>query len=100
MKKRIHILHLKDINLLIRISILGDSLRAASILETLEKLCPNILILMVRRINLFRRRGDFDRVSSLYEQYIAATSEKKEITSSLAIKYARFCNKVWSSFLL
>lgn len=76
--------------------IAGDSLRAASILETLEKLCPNVLVLMVRRINLFRRRGDFDQVCSLYEQYINATAEKKEITSSLAIKYARFCNKVWN----
>jgi hypothetical protein len=69
-------------------------MRAASILESFEKSCPSLLVLMIRRINLFRRRGEFDQVCLLYEQYIELTAEKKEISSSLAIKYARFANKV------
>lgn len=78
--------------------IVGNSLKAALILDTLEKQCPNILVAMLRRINTVRRRGEFDQVCSLYEQYIEQTSDKREISSSLAIKYARFCSRVTYNF--
>lgn len=46
-----------------------------------------------RRINLERRRGDFEKCSQLYEQYITS-SKNKVISSNLAIKYSRFCLKL------
>lgn len=73
---------------------LGNSLKAAQILEDLEKLCPGVLVIMSRRINIIRRRGEYDKVCTYYEQYLAENAEKKEICSSLSIKYARFCCKV------
>lgn len=67
--------------------------KAAEILANLEKVCPNVLQVAYRRINLERRRGDLDKCTQLYEQYIAST--KNKITSgSFAIKYARFCHKI------
>lgn len=46
-----------------------------------------------RRINLERRRGDYEKCSQLYEQYIT-TSKNKVISTNLAIKYSRFCLKL------
>lgn len=42
-----------------------------------------------RRVNLERRRGDFEKCSQLYEGYIAS-AKNKAVSSALAIKYARF----------
>ncbi|XKL64507.1 hypothetical protein PGB90_004593 [Kerria lacca] len=72
----------------------ANPVKAAEIIEEVEKLCPNILVSMLRHINIFRRRSDYDKVCSLYEHYIKETSEKKEISSSLSIKYARFSCKI------
>uniref|UniRef100_A0A1B0CSS7 Pre-mRNA-processing factor 39 n=1 Tax=Lutzomyia longipalpis TaxID=7200 RepID=A0A1B0CSS7_LUTLO len=67
--------------------------KAADILTNLEKVCPNLLQVAYRRINLERRRGDYARCSQLYEHYISV-AKGKNMASSLAIKYARFCHKV------
>ncbi|GAB0096468.1 Pre-mRNA-processing factor 39 [Sergentomyia squamirostris] len=67
--------------------------KAAEILTNLEKVCPNLLQVAYRRINVERRRGDYAKCSQLYEHYIN-TVKGKNLASSLAIKYARFCHKV------
>lgn len=46
-----------------------------------------------RRINLERRREDYEKCSQLYEQYIV-NSKNKIISTNLAIKYARFCQRI------
>lgn len=66
---------------------------AADILSNLDKVCPNIIQVAYRRINLERRRGDFDKCSQLYEHYIT-NSKNKSTAGSFAIKYARFCHKI------
>lgn len=67
--------------------------KAAEILQNLDKTVPNILQVAYRRINLERRRGDFDKCSQLYEHYIN-NSKNKSISTNLAIKYARFLVKL------
>lgn len=66
---------------------------ASDILVNLEKSCPNLLQIAYRRINLARRQGDFEKCAELYEQYIT-NAKNKNISSSLAIKYARFVHKI------
>lgn len=66
---------------------------ASEILVNLEKTCPNLLQIAYRRINLSRRQGDFEKSAELYEQYIT-NAKNKNISSSLAIKYARFVHKI------
>lgn len=73
--------------------VLGNVNKAADILTTLDKTCPNLVQIAYRRINLERRRGDLDKCAQLYEHYIAAT-KSKNVSSSFAIKYARFCHKI------
>ena len=46
-----------------------------------------------RRINLERRREDYEKCSQLFEHYIN-NSKSKSISSNLAVKYARFCVKL------
>lgn len=67
--------------------------RAAEILVNLEKSVPNLLQVAYRRINLERRRNDYEKCSQLYEHYIN-NSKNKMISTNLAIKYARFCQKI------
>lgn len=67
--------------------------KAAEILTNLDKTCPNLMQVAYRRINLERRRGDYEKCSQLYEHYIAAT-KNKATAGSIAIKYARFCHKI------
>lgn len=71
----------------------GNSNKAADILTNLDKICPNLLQVAYRRINLERRRSDFEKCSQLYEHYIANT-KNKGTAGSFAIKYARFCHKI------
>lgn len=73
--------------------LIGNLDSACEILEGLDKRLPNTLQVAYRRINLERRRGSLDKVSSLYEGYI---SSYKNITiaSALSIKYARFLCKL------
>ncbi|BFF92396.1 pre-mRNA-processing factor 39 [Drosophila madeirensis] len=66
---------------------------AADVLQRLEQRCPNILQVAYRRINVERRRGSLDRCRELYQHYIEGT-KNKAIAGSLAIKYARFLNKI------
>ncbi|XP_063235387.1 pre-mRNA-processing factor 39 isoform X2 [Bacillus rossius redtenbacheri] len=66
--------------------------KAAEILTNLEKAVPNLVQVSYRRINLERRRGNLDKVCSLYEHYING-SKNKVIANNMAIKYARFCWK-------
>lgn len=49
----------------------------------------NIAFIIYRRINLERRRGEYDKCVQLYEGYISS-AKNKAIASALAIKYARF----------
>ncbi|XP_018331936.1 pre-mRNA-processing factor 39 isoform X2 [Agrilus planipennis] len=89
--------HLKKPNLHLQWAIFEESLqnfaRAAEILVNLEKSVPNLLQVAYRRINLERRRGDYDKCCQLYEHYIS-NSKNKTISTNLAIKYARFCLKI------
>uniref|UniRef100_A0A1A9WVH7 Pre-mRNA-processing factor 39 n=1 Tax=Glossina brevipalpis TaxID=37001 RepID=A0A1A9WVH7_9MUSC len=67
--------------------------KAAEILINLEKRVPNLLQVAYRRINVERRRGDYEKCKELYEHYINV-AKNKNIAGSLAIKYARFLNKI------
>ncbi|CAH2094619.1 unnamed protein product [Euphydryas editha] len=67
----------------------GNAARAADILERFEKTCPSLVQVQYRRINLERRRGDYDKCIQLYEGYISS-AKFKPVASALAIKYARF----------
>jgi pre-mRNA-processing factor 39 len=71
----------------------GNMDKAASILDGLDKRQPHLLQVAYRRINLERRRGDFDTCTKLYEKY-HSNAKNRNIASALAIKYARFMNKV------
>jgi len=67
----------------------GDYDKASEILEILEKKFPEMVSLMLTRINLERRRGNFDKVVELYESCIK--SAKSQTTASdLSIKMSRF----------
>nr|CAI5817399.1 unnamed protein product [Callosobruchus analis] len=93
--------HLKKPNLHLQWAMfeegIGNPGRAAEILVNLEKSVPNVLQIAYRRINLERRRGDFDKCTQLYEHYIN-TSKNKMISSNIAIKFSRFCFKVMKDF--
>ncbi|KAL1379257.1 hypothetical protein pipiens_015029 [Culex pipiens pipiens] len=67
--------------------------KAAEILANLEKVCPNLMQIAYRRINLERRRGDHDKCVQLYQSYLAQ-AKSKTIAGNIAIKYARFLNKI------
>ncbi|XP_063539167.1 pre-mRNA-processing factor 39 [Cydia strobilella] len=71
----------------------GNAAKAAEILDRIEKTCPTLVQIQYRRVNLERRRGDYDKCSQLYETYIAA-AKNKAIASALSIKYARFLHHV------
>ncbi|XP_059053258.1 pre-mRNA-processing factor 39 isoform X2 [Achroia grisella] len=67
----------------------GNPARAADILDRIEKTCPHLVQIQYRRVNLERRRGDYEKCCQLYEGYITA-AKNKAVASALAIKYARF----------
>lgn len=67
----------------------GNIDKAADILKNLDESVPHMLQIIYRRINLEKRRNQFDKVCELYEQYIS-TSHTKFLTSNIAIKYSRF----------
>ncbi|XP_075982541.1 pre-mRNA processing factor 39 isoform X2 [Anticarsia gemmatalis] len=67
----------------------GNTTKAAEILDRIEKTCPNLVQIQYRRVNLERRRGDFEKCAQLYEGYINS-AKSKAVASALAIKYARF----------
>jgi pre-mRNA-processing factor 39 len=63
--------------------------KAIEILQNLEKRHPNLMSVILRRINLERRSGNTEAVHTLYKSCIdkAKTPQAK---SELAIKYSRF----------
>jgi len=67
----------------------GDSEAASKVLENLEKAHPELISLILRRINLERRRGNHEKVSELYEAAIKA-APNKSVGSDLSVKYARY----------
>ncbi|KAH8250400.1 hypothetical protein KR026_012185, partial [Drosophila bipectinata] len=66
---------------------------AAEILQTVEQRCPNLLQIAYRRINVERRRGNISKCRELYKNYIEST-KNKGVAGTLAIKFARFLNKI------
>ncbi|KAL1500737.1 hypothetical protein ABEB36_006183 [Hypothenemus hampei] len=93
--------HLKKPNLHLRWAVFEEVSnnvnRAAEILVNLEKQVPNVLQVAYRRINLERRKGDFERCIQLFEHYIN-NSKNKLISSNIAIKYSRFCLRVLKDY--
>ncbi|XP_058825277.1 pre-mRNA-processing factor 39 [Topomyia yanbarensis] len=71
----------------------GNNNKAADILANLEKVCPNLMQVAYRRINLERRRGDYDKCVQLYQTYLAQ-AKNRTIAGNVVIKYARFLNKI------
>lgn len=93
--------HLKKPNLHLQWAIFEEAAnninRAAEILVNLEKQVPNVLQVAYRRINLERRRSDNEKCAQLFEHYIG-NSKNKMISSTIAIKYSRFCLRVLKDF--
>lgn len=89
--------HIKKPNLHLQWAMFEESVKnynkAAEILANIEKSVPNLLQVANRRINLERRREDYEKCSQLYEHYIV-NSKNKVISTNLAIKYARFCQRI------
>lgn len=75
----------------------GNVEAAGEILENLDKKNPNVLQIAYRRINLERRRGNFEKCDKLYALYLN-NAKNKNLASSLAIKYARFLNKIMQKY--
>lgn len=71
----------------------GNVNKASEILSTLDNKIPNILQVAYKRINVERRRGDIEKCVQLYENYIT-NAKNKNLAANLAIKYARFLNKI------
>ena len=67
----------------------GDFDAASKILENLETSHPELIILLLRRINLERRRGSAEKASKLYEAAIKA-APNKSTAGDLSIKFARY----------
>ncbi|CAG5107059.1 Similar to prpf39: Pre-mRNA-processing factor 39 (Danio rerio) [Cotesia congregata] len=66
--------------------------KAATILENIDNVIPNMLQIAYRRINLERRRGDLEKACTLYESYIS-NSKNRTIANNIVVKYARFLCK-------
>lgn len=71
----------------------GNFEKAATILENIDNVLPNMLQIAYRRINLERRRNDLEKACTLYENYIS-NSKNRTIANNIAVKYARFLCKV------
>lgn len=63
-------------------------------MDLLEKVAPKYDSLTVRRVNLARRQGDFDRVVSLYRKYIDSAKKDNGTIAPLALRASRFAAKV------
>uniref|UniRef100_A0A1B6HCR9 Uncharacterized protein n=1 Tax=Homalodisca liturata TaxID=320908 RepID=A0A1B6HCR9_9HEMI len=71
----------------------GNYEKAGEILTALEKVVPNLIQVIYRRINLARRSGDVATAADLYEHYIDK-AKNRVIANNMTIKYARFCWKI------
>lgn len=67
--------------------------KAAEILANIDEVAPNLLQVEYRRINVERRRGNYDKCEELFRRYVAA-AKNQQVASSLVIKHARFVHKV------
>lgn len=72
----------------------GDADKAAEILANIDKVTPNLLQLQYKRINMERRRGNFETCEELFEKYVFAAKTQIQLASTLAIKHARFVHLV------
>ena len=72
---------------------LGNYQGAAEVLENIEKTHPQMITLVMARINLERRRGNHEKLSELYENIIK-NSTSKATASELSIKFARYLRLV------
>lgn len=66
----------------------GSVEEAASILENLEQAHPGLVSVLLRRVNLERRRGKAESACELYQ--VAIHGAKTGVASDLAVKYSRF----------
>ncbi|XP_074632346.1 pre-mRNA-processing factor 39-like isoform X2 [Acropora palmata] len=71
----------------------GNAGKASEILAELDKGVPGIIMVKLKRVNLERRRKNFDVVSSLYEESMNETSDQ-ELATFFAIRYSRFLTKI------
>lgn len=71
----------------------GNAAKATEILADIDKGVPGIIMVKLRRINLERRRQNFDAVAALYEEAIIETSDQ-ELATFFAIRYSRFLSKI------
>ena len=62
---------------------------AATVLENIEKAHPQLISLVMARVNLERRRGNHERVSSLFQDLIKGANSKA-IATELSIKFSRY----------
>lgn len=75
----------------------SDADRAAAILTEFDKKSPNLLQVAYHRINLERRRENYDRCEELYKDYLEKAikmAKGETVAANLAIKYARFVHKI------
>ena len=71
----------------------GNAAKATEILADIDKGVPGIIMVKLRRINLERRRQNFDAVAALYEEAMIETSDQ-ELATFFAVRYSRFLSKV------
>ncbi|XP_022800433.1 pre-mRNA-processing factor 39-like isoform X2 [Stylophora pistillata] len=71
----------------------GNAAKASEILAELDKGVPGIIMVKLKRVNLERRRGNFEATCALYEETMNETSEQ-ELATFFAIRYSRFLAKV------
>jgi pre-mRNA-processing factor 39 len=75
----------------------GDYDKASDILQQLEKTVPDYLPIMLRRVNLERRRGNNAAATDLYQSYMKSYAHAP-LGVHFAIKYARFCYKILGDY--
>lgn len=63
-------------------------------LDLLEKVAPKFDSLTVRRVNLARRQGDYDRVVGYYKKAIESVKKDNGSLAPLALRASRFAAKV------
>jgi len=71
---------------------LGNVEKAVEILERLMKTLPESIHAMYRLVNVERRRGNFNRCSEVFENFISQTKNKADGVQ-ITIKYAQFLTK-------
>lgn len=75
----------------------GNVKEAEDILCELEKNIPDMLEIILRKINLKRRQGDHEKVEEMYTQCISE-AKTSLMSSHFAAKYSRYLYKVRGDF--